>query len=110
MAQTRVNGAVLDNSQLLVGSLSHFIIDEVDGTDNISQFGFSSGNAQKGELVVSALATRCTPVLINSISATVMHVGVEGNPSAADLLAAIQPVLSGGGSNATVTAGEYRVV
>ena len=40
MAQTRVNGAVLDNSQLLVGTLSHFIIDEVDGTDNISQFGY----------------------------------------------------------------------
>ena len=36
MAQQRVNGAVLDNSQLLIGSLSHFIIDEVDGTDNIS--------------------------------------------------------------------------
>ena len=110
MAQTRVNGAVLDNSQLLIGSLSHFIIDEVDGTDNISQFGYSSGNALKGELVVQALSTRCTPVLINSISATVMHVGVEGQPSAADLLTAIQPVLTGSGPNATVTAGEYRVV
>ena len=109
MAQTRVNGAVLDNSQLMVGTLSHFIIDEVDGTDNISQFGFSGGNAQKGELVLQALSTRCTPVLINSISATVMHVGVEGQPSAADLLAAIQPVLTGNGANATVTAGNYTV-
>ena len=80
MAQTRVNGAVLDNSQLLVGTLSHFIIDEVDGTDNISQFGYSSGNALKGELVVQALSTRCTPVLINSSSSTIMHVGVEGSP------------------------------
>ena len=47
MAQTRVNGAVLDNSQLMVGTLSHFIIDEVDGTDNISQFGYSGGAAKK---------------------------------------------------------------
>ena len=110
MAHTRVKGAVRANSQLLVGTLSHFIIDEVDGTDNISQFGYSGGAAQKGELVVQALSTRCTPVLINSISATIMHVGVEGSPSAADLLAAIQPVLTGNGANATVTAGEYRVV
>ena len=110
MAQTRVNGAVLDNSQLMVGTLSHFIIDEVDGTDNISQFGYSGGAAQKGELVVQGISTICTPVLINSISATVMHVGVEGSPTAARLLAAIQPMLTGNGANATVTAGEYREV
>jgi hypothetical protein len=109
MALTRVNGAAAEG-QLLVGSLSHFIIDEVDGTDDISSFGFTAGAANKGELVLSALATRCTPVIINSISATVMHVAVEGQPSAADLLAAIQPVLTGSGANATVTAGEYRVV
>ena len=110
MAQTRVNGAVLDNSQLLVGSLSHFIIDEVDGTDDISNFGFTTGDADPGEAVIQALSIHCTPVLINSISATVMHVGVEGSPSAADLLAAVQVVLTGSGANATVTAGEYRVV
>ena len=109
MALTRVNGAAAEG-QLLVGSLSHFIINEVDGTDDISSFGFTAGAANKGELVLQALSTRCTPVLINSISATVMHVGVEGEPSAADLLAAIQPVLTGNGANATVTAGEYRVV
>lgn len=109
MALTRVNGAAAEG-QLLVGSLSHFIIDEVDGTDDISSFGFTAGAANKGELVLSALSTRCTPVLINSISATVMHVGVEGSPSAANLLAAIKPVLTGSGANATVTAGEYRVV
>lgn len=109
MALTRVNGAAAEG-QLLVGSLSHFIIDEVDGTDDISSFGFTNGAANKGELVLSALATRCTPVIINSISATVMHVAVEGQPSAADLLAAVQPVLTGNGANATVTAGEYRVV
>ena len=109
MALTRVNGAAAEG-QLLVGSLSHFIIDEVEGTDDISSFGFTAGAANKGELVLSALSTRCTPVLINSISATVMHVGVEGSPSAANLLAAIKPVLTGSGANATVTAGEYRVV
>ena len=87
-----------------------FIIDEVDGTDNISQFGYSGGAAQKGELVVQGLSTICTPVLINSISATIMHVAVEGSPTAARLLAAIQPMLTGNGANATVTAGEYRVV
>ena len=108
MALTRVNGAVAEG-QLLVGSLSHFIINEVDGTDDISSFGFTAGAANKGELVLQALSTRCTPVLINSISATVMHVGVEGEPSAADLLAAIQPVLTGNGANATVTAGNYTV-
>ena len=108
MALTRVNGAAQEG-QLLVGSLSHFIINEVDGTDDISSFGFTAGAANKGELVLQALSTRCTPVLINSISATVMHVGVEGSPSAADLLAAIQPVLTGNGANATVTAGDYTV-
>ena len=108
MALTRVNGAAAEG-QLLVGSLSHFIINEVDGTDDISSFGFTAGAANKGELVLQALSTRCTPVLINSISATVMHVGVEGQPSAADLLAAIQPVLTGSGANATVTAGAYTV-
>jgi hypothetical protein len=109
MALTRVNGGV-EEGQLLVGSLSHYIIDEVDGTDNISQFGFSGGNAQKGELVLQALSLNCTPVLINSISATVMHVGVEGSPDLAKMTASIKSVLSGGGANATVTAGEYRVV
>ena len=109
MALTRVNGAV-EEGQLLVGSLTHLIVDEVDGADDISNFGFTNGAANKGELVLSALATRCTPVIINSISATVMHVAVEGQPSAADLLAAVQPVLTGNGANATVTAGEYRVV
>ena len=60
MAQTRVNGAVLDNSQLLVGTLSHFIIDEVDGTDNISPIWVNQvERSQKGELVVQALSTRC---------------------------------------------------
>ena len=108
MALTRVNGAVAER-QLLVGSLSHFIINEVDGTDDISSFGFTNGAANKGELVLQALSTRCTPVLINSISATVMHVGVEGQPSAADLLVAVQGVLTGSGANATVTAGDYTV-
>jgi hypothetical protein len=109
MALTRVNGAV-EQGQLLVGSLSHFIIDEVDGTDDISSFGFSAGAANKGELVLQALSLNCTPVLINSISATVMHVGVEGSPDVTKMTASIKSVLSGGGSNATVTAGEYRVV
>ena len=39
-----------------------------------------------------------------------MHVGVEGPFIMARLLAAIQPMLTGNGANATVTAGEYRVV
>ena len=111
MAQLRVNGAVAEG-QLLVGSLSHFIIDEVDGTDDISNFGFnaSTGNADPGEAVVQALSIHCTPVLINSISATVMHVGVEGSPDVTKMTASIKSVLTGGGANATVTAGEYRVV
>jgi len=110
MAQVRVNGAVAEG-QLLVGSLSHFIIDEVDGTDNISQFGFdAAGDAKKGEAVIQAVSLHCTPVLINSISATVMHVGVEGTPSTAAILASVKAVLTGAGANATVTAGEYRVV
>ena len=110
MAQVRVNGAVAEG-QLLVGSLSHFIIDEVDGTDNISQFGFdASGDAKMGEAVIQAVSLHCTPVLINSISATIMHVGVEGTPSTAAILASVKAVLTGAGANATVTAGEYRVV
>ena len=108
MAQVRVNGAAAEG-QLLVGSISHFLINEEDGTDDISSFGFTAGVANKGEAVLQALATRCTPVLINSVSATVLHVGVEGQPSAADVLAAIQPALTGNGANATVTAGDYTV-
>jgi hypothetical protein len=109
MAQVRVNGAVAEG-QLLVGSLSHFIIDEVDGTDDISNFGFTTGDADPGEAVIQALSIHCTPVLINSISATVMHVGVEGSPDVTKMTASIKSVLTGGGANATVTAGEYRVV
>ena len=109
MAQTRVNGAVLDNSQLMVGSLSHFIIDEVDGVDDISSFGHTAGVPNKGEALVTALATICTPVIITSVSATIMHVAVEGSPTAARVLEAIQPSLTGSGANATATAGEYRV-
>jgi|TARA_B110000858_G_scaffold67913_1_gene78933 hypothetical protein len=109
MAQLRVNGAVAEG-QLLVGSLSHFIIDEVDGTDDISNFGFTTGDADPGEAVIQALSIHCTPVLINSISATVMHVGVEGSPDVTKMTASIKSVLTGGGANATVTAGEYRVV
>mgnify|MGYP003663871437 FL=1 len=38
-----------------------------------------------------------------------MHVAVEGSPTAARVLEAIQPSLTGNGANATATAGEYRV-
>ena len=48
MAQTRVNGGVVEG-QLLVGSLSHFVIDEVDGVDDISSFGHTAGVPNKGE-------------------------------------------------------------
>ena len=108
MAQTRVNGGVVEG-QLLVGSLSHFVIDEVDGVDDISSFGHTAGVPNKGEALVTALATICTPVIITSVSATVMHVAVEGSPTAARVLEAIQPSLTGNGANATATAGEYRV-
>ena len=108
MALVRVAGAVAED-QLLVGTLSYFVIDEVDGTDDISSFGFTAGAANKGELVISALSTICTPVIINSISATILHVAVEGSPTAARVLAAIQPVLTGSGANATATAGTFTV-
>ena len=108
MAQVRVNGAAAEG-QLLVGSISHFIINEVDGTDDISSFGFTAGVANKGEAVLQTIAPSCPPVLNHSVSATVLHVGVEGQPSAADVLAAIQPALTGNGANATVTAGDYTV-
>tara|TARA_B110000977_G_scaffold18633_1_gene22505 strand:+ start:16152 stop:16481 length:330 start_codon:yes stop_codon:yes gene_type:complete len=108
MAQVRVAGAVAEG-QLLVGTLSYFVIDEVDGVDDISSFGFTAGAANKGELVISALSTICTPVIINSISATILHVAVEGSPTAARVLAAIQPVLTGSGANATATAGTFTV-
>ena len=110
MAQTRVNGGVVEG-QLLVGSLSHFVIDEVDGVDDISSFGFktATGEPNKGEALVSALSTICTPVIITSVSATIIHVAVEGSPTAARVSEAIQPSLTGNGANATATAGEYRV-
>ena len=106
MALTRVNGGV-EEGQLLVGSLTHLIIDEVDGTDNISNFGFTNGNPDPGEKVVQAISVHCTPVLINSANARVMYIGVEGSPNTTAMAASINSVLSH--NNATVTAGSYIV-
>ena len=105
MALTRVNGAAAEG-QLLVGSLSHFIIDEVDGTDDISSFGFTAGAADPGEKVLQALALHATPVIVNSANARVRYVAVEGQPNVTAIQASVVSVL---GANATVTSGEYIV-
>ena len=77
-------------------TFSHFVIDEVDGADDISSFGFHTATGErqtKVKLVVSALSTICTPVIITSVfQQQLLHVAVEGSPTAARVLAAIQPV------------------
>ena len=105
MALTRVAGAV-EEGQLLVGSLTHLIIDEVDGTDDISNFGFTAGAADPGEAVVQAVAVHATPVIIQSANARVMYMAVEGSPNVSAIAASVVSVL---GANATVTAGDYTV-
>lgn len=105
MALTRVNGAV-EEGQLLVGSLTHLIVDEVDGADDISNFGFTNGAADPGEQVLQAIALHATPVILNSANARVMYVAVEGQPNVSAIQASVVSVL---GANATVTSGDYLV-
>jgi hypothetical protein len=108
MAQTRVNGGAAEG-QFLTGSLTWFKIDEVDGTANIANFGFTSGSADPGEKVLNAFATVANPVVVESGNARVMYVATEVNGiTASSLQTAIRA--AGGLSNLTVTAGSVTVV
>jgi hypothetical protein len=107
MPQTRVNGAVTPG-QFLTGALTHLIVDEVDGTANIANFGFTAGSADPGEKMVQAIQTVAAPVILQSGNARVMYVAVEfPGVDAADVQTAVR---AAGFANATVTAGVYRAV
>jgi hypothetical protein len=108
MAQTRVNGSVVEG-QFLTGSLTFFIIDEVNGAANIANFGYTTGSADPGEKVVLAFQTVANPVIIESANARVMYAATEVNGvTAAALQTAIRAAT--GYSNLTVTAGTLTVV
>lgn len=108
MAQTRVNGTVAAG-QFLTGALTHFIVDEVDGSANIANFGFTAGSADPGEKVLNAFATVANPVVVESGNARVMYVATEVNGiTASALQTAIRA--AGGLSNLTVAAGSVTVV
>lgn len=108
MAQTRVNGAAAEG-QFLTGTLTWFRIDEVDGTANIANFGFTAGSADPGEKVLNAFALLANPVVVESGNARVMYVATEVNGiPAANIQAAIRSV--GGFPNLTVTEGSVTVV
>ena len=108
MAQTRVNGTAAEG-QFLTGALTWFKIDEVDGTANIANFGFTSGSADPGEKALNAFATVANPVVVESANARIMHVATEvPGITAASLQTAIRA--AGGFTNLTVTAGSVTVV
>jgi hypothetical protein len=107
MAQTRVNGAAAEG-QFLTGKLTWFAIDEVDGSANIANFGFTSGSADPGEKVLNAFATVANPVVIESGNARVMYVATEVNGiTAGALQTAIRAAT--GYANLTVASGSITV-
>lgn len=108
MAQDRVNGSVA-SGQFLTGSLTHYIVDEVDGAANIASFGWTTGTANPGEVVVEGISTIVNPVIVESANSQVMYFAaeVEGH-TAADIQAAVRDVT--GYANITVTEGTYTVV
>ncbi len=76
MAQTRVNGSAAEG-QFLTGRLTWFVVDEVDGSANIANFGFTAGAADPGEKVLNAFATVANPVVVESGNSRVMYVATE---------------------------------
>lgn len=108
MPQVRVNGGAAEG-QFLTGALTWFRIDEVNGSANIANFGFTSGSADPGEKVLNAFATVANPVVVESGNARIMYVATEvPGIAASDLQTAIRA--AGGFTNLTVTAGSVTVV
>jgi len=109
MAQVRVNGAVASD-QFLTAELSHFILDEVDGSANIADFGFDgSGDPKAGEAALQAIQTVANPVIVESSNARVLFFAVENDGHVnTDFANAVNSLSSF--ANATVTAGSYNVV
>jgi hypothetical protein len=108
MPQVRVNGTAAEG-QFLTGALTWFRIDEVDGTANIANFGFTAGSADPGEKLLNAFATVANPVVVESGNARIMYVATEvPGITAGALQTAIRSAT--GYSNLTVVAGSVTVV
>lgn len=109
MAQVRVNGSVADG-QFLTADLAYFVFDEVDGTSNISNYGYTAGVKDPGEKLVHLVQTVGHPVIIENANARVSYMAIEAAPgiTAADLQAAIRT--DAAFPNLTVTAGTFSVV
>jgi len=98
VGQIKVNGGVdqgLSGStpngepknQFLTGHLGHLEID-VNGSADITDFGFDDGVAEAGEELVQLLSSVVNPVIIQSVDANVMHVAYEVNGIPASAIAA----------------------
>lgn len=109
MAQVRVNGAVADG-QFLTADLAYFIIDEVDGSSNVSQYGYTAGAKNPGEKLVHLVQTVGHPVIIENSNARVTFMAIEAAPgvAASDIQTAIRT--DAAFPNATVTEGTFNVV
>lgn len=109
MAQLKVNGAVADG-QFLTADLAYFVIDEVDGSANISNYGYTAGAKDPGEKLIHLIQTVGHPVIIENANARVTYVAIEAAPGvlAANIEAAIRT--DSAFPNLTVTSGTFTVV
>ena len=109
MAQVKVNGAVADG-QFLTADLAYFIVDDVSGAANISQYGYTAGVKNAGEKLVHMLETVGTLVILENVSANVAHIAIEAAPgiAAADIQTALRT--DSDFSAATVAPGTFTVV
>lgn len=107
MAQTRVNGGAAAG-QFLTGKLTWFVIDERDGTNNISNFGFTAGAADPGEKVLNAIATVANPVVVAVGNTRVLYMATEVNGITSGALQTAVRAATGW-ANITVSTGDLSV-
>jgi len=104
MAQTRKSGTGAGELQVLIGTLSYFVLDTADDTATLANVVVGGD----GEQAIAAIATTNTVVIAEIVSDELMHVAVEGGATAATLQINVR-ALGGVFAAATVTAGSFRV-
>lgn len=103
----KVNGSAAQPKQTLSGVVSFFKLDVVDALD-MSNVGFTGGNAGPGEKAIQGIATAANPVLwdVDNANTRIVHFAVEvPGFTAAALQTAVRTVFA----NATVVAGNLTV-
>ena len=104
---TKVNGSAAQPKQVLTGAVSFFKLDAVDALD-MSNVGFTGGNAGPGEKAIQGLALVANPVLwdVDNSNTRLVHFAVEfPGVTAASLQTAVRLTYA----NATVVAGNLSV-